>query len=142
MDGKVVEATASIAIALLVAYGIVVLRIRGGFTIFMIILIGDSFPAPDVHHPAVPDVQLAPYPQYPLGFARFLHSHLCALLHAGPAGLFSTVPSEHREADIVAGASEARILRSIYARCRCWPRSCCSCSSSPWSGTTCCSAYF
>ncbi|MGA3217849.1 MAG: carbohydrate ABC transporter permease [Acidimicrobiales bacterium] len=110
----VVGAAASIAIASLAAYGIVVLRIRGGFTIFMIIYSGTVFP-----------LQMYIIPLFRMYNSIHIYNTRWGLLLFYTAisvpfctlvlrGFYSTVPNEYRESAMVEGASEVRILRSIY----------------------------
>ncbi|HUB69742.1 MAG TPA: carbohydrate ABC transporter permease [Acidimicrobiales bacterium] len=111
----VVGAAASIVIASLAAYGIVVLRIKGGFTIFMMIYSGTVFP-----------LQMYIIPLFRMYNSVHIYNTRWGLLLFYTAisvpfctlvlrGFYSTVPGEYREAALVEGAGEARILRSVYA---------------------------
>ncbi len=111
----VVGAGASIVIASLAAYAISVLRIRGGFIVFMAIFSGTVFP---LQMYIIPLFRM--YNSLGLYDSRFglivfytaISVPFCTLVLRG---FFSTVPGELREAALVEGATEARILRSVYA---------------------------
>jgi len=99
----VVGAAASIVIASLAAYGIVVLRIRGGFTIFMVIYSGTVFP-----------LQMYIIPLFRMYNSLHIYNTRWGLLLFYTAisvpfctlvlrGFYSTVPSEYRNRPMVGG---------------------------------------
>jgi len=111
----VVGAAASIVIASLAAYAISVLRIRGGFIVFMAIFSGTVFP-----------LQMYIVPLFRMYNSIGLYDSRAGLILFYTAisvpfctlvlrGFYTTVPGELREAALVEGAGEARILRSVYA---------------------------
>jgi multiple sugar transport system permease protein len=111
----VVGAAASIVIASLAAYGIVVLRVRGAFIIFMIIFSGTVFPLQMYIIPLFRmynDVGLYDSRLGMIIFYTAISVPFCTLVLRG---FYSTVPRELREAALVEGAREVRILRSVYA---------------------------
>jgi multiple sugar transport system permease protein len=111
----VVGAAASIVIASLAAYGIVVLRIRGAFTIFLIIFSGTVFPLQMYIIPLFRmynDIGLYDSRLGMIIFYTAISVPFCTLVLRG---FYSTVPRELREAALVEGAREVRILRSVYA---------------------------
>jgi multiple sugar transport system permease protein len=110
----VVGAAASVAIASLASYAIVVLRIRGGFTIFLVIFSGTVFPLQMYIVPLFKMYNSLNLYDTRLGLFLFYTAvsvPFCTLILRG---FYSTVPREYREAALVEGASEARILGSIY----------------------------
>jgi multiple sugar transport system permease protein len=111
----VVGAAASIAIASAAAYGIVVLRVRGGFTIFMVIFSGTVFPLQMYIVPLFKMYNSIGLYDSRLGMIIFYTAISVPFCTLVLRGFYSTVPSELREAALVEGASEARILGSIYA---------------------------
>ena len=111
----VVGAAASIVIASAAAYGIVVLRIRGGFTIFMIIFSGTVFPLQMYIVPLFKMYDSTGLYDTRLGLIIFYTAISVPFCTLVLRGFYSTVPRELREAALVEGAGEARILRSIYA---------------------------
>ena len=113
----VVGASASIVIASLAAYAIVVLRIRGGFTIFLDYFFRHRVPAADVHRPVVQDVQLRRAVRFAAGDAHFLYRYLRAVLHAGLAGFL-----RHRPERAQGGGASGRGARvPDPALCLCPP---------------------
>ena len=82
----VAGAAASILIASAAAYGIVVLRVRGGFTIFMMIFSGTVFPL-QMYISRCSVCTTRSGSTIPASGDPFLHGHLGAVLHAGPARL-------------------------------------------------------
>jgi len=111
----VVGAAASIVIASLAAYGIVVLKIKGAFTIFLIIFSGTVFPLQMYIIPLFRmynDIGLYDSRLGMIIFYTAISVPFCTLVLRG---FYSTVPKELREAALVEGAHEVRILRSVYA---------------------------
>jgi multiple sugar transport system permease protein len=111
----VVGAAASIVIASLAAYGIVVLKVRGAFTIFLIIFSGTVFPLQMFIVPLFRmynDIGLYDSRLGMIIFYTAISVPFCTLVLRG---FYSTVPGELREAALVEGARELRILRSVYA---------------------------
>jgi len=111
----VVGAAASIVIASLAAYAIVVLRIRGGFTIFLVIFSATVFPLQMYIIPLFKmynSIGLYDSRWGMLIFYTAISVPFCTLVLRG---FYSTVPGELREAALVEGAAEFRILRSVYA---------------------------
>jgi len=111
----VVGAAASIIIASLAAYGIVVLRLRGGFTIFMAIFSGTVFPLQMYIIPLFKMFNSIHLYNSRLGLIIFYTAISVPFCTLVLRGFYSTVPPEYREAALVEGAREARILRSVYA---------------------------
>ena len=111
----VVGAAASIVIASLAAYGIVVLRLRGGFTIFMAIFSGTVFPLQMYIIPLFKMFNSIHLYNSRLGLIIFYTAISVPFCTLVLRGFYSTVPPEYREAALVEGAREARILRSVYA---------------------------
>jgi multiple sugar transport system permease protein len=111
----VVGAAASIIIASLAAYGIVVLRVRGGFTIFLIIFSGTVFPLQMYIIPLFKMYNSIGLYDSRLGMLIFYTAISVPFCTLVLRGFYSTVPNELREAALVEGAREFRILRSVYA---------------------------
>lgn len=110
----IVGAGASIAIASLASYSIVVLRIRGGFTIFLMIFSGTVFPLQMYIVPLFKMYNFLGIYDTRLGLFLFYTAVSVPFCTLVLRGFYSTVPSEYREAALVEGASEARILGTIY----------------------------
>ena len=110
----VVGAAASVAIASLASYAIVVLRIRGGFTIFLVIFSGTVFPLQMYIVPLFKMYNTLNLYDTRLGLFLFYTAASVPFCTLILRGFYSTVPREYREAALVEGASEARILGSIY----------------------------
>jgi multiple sugar transport system permease protein len=110
----IVGAGASIAIASLASYAIVVLRIRGGFTIFLMIFSGTVFPLQMYIVPLFKMYNYLGLYDTRLGLFLFYTAVSVPFCTLVLRGFYSTVPSEYREAALVEGASEARILGTIY----------------------------
>ena len=81
----VVGAAASIVIASLAAYAIVVLRIRGGFTIFLVIFSATVFPLQMYIIPLFRMYNSVGLYDSRLGMLHFLHRHFGPVLHPGVA---------------------------------------------------------
>jgi multiple sugar transport system permease protein len=111
----VAGAAASIVIASLAAYGIVVLRIRGGFVIFMAIFSGTVFPLQMYIIPLFKMYNTLHLYNTRAGLVLFYTAISVPFCTLVLRGFYSTVPSEYREAALVEGAHEVRILRSVYA---------------------------
>jgi multiple sugar transport system permease protein len=111
----VVGAAASIVIASLAAYAIVVLRIRGGFTIFLVIFSATVFPLQMYIIPLFKMYNSVGLYDSRLGMLIFYTAISVPFCTLVLRGFYSTVPPELREAALVEGAAEFRILRSVYA---------------------------
>ena len=113
----VVGAAASIVIASLAAYAIVVLRIRGGFTIFLIIFSATVFPLQMYIVPLFKMYNSVGLYDSRLGDAHFLYRYLRAVLHAGLAGFL-----RHRPERAQGGGASGRGARvPDPALCLCPP---------------------
>jgi multiple sugar transport system permease protein len=111
----VVGAAASIVIASLAAYAISVLRIRGGFIVFMAIFSGTVFPLQMYIVPLFRMYNSIGLYDSRLGLILFYTAISIPFCTLVLRGFYTTVPGELREAALVEGATEVRILRSVYA---------------------------
>jgi multiple sugar transport system permease protein len=110
----IVGAGASVAVASLASYAIVVLRIRGGFTIFLAIFSATVFPLQMYIVPLFKMYNSLGLYDTKLGLFLFYTAVSVPFCTLVLRGFYSTVPREYREAALVEGASETRILLSIY----------------------------
>jgi multiple sugar transport system permease protein len=110
----VVGAGASVVIASLASYAIVVLRIRGGFTIFLIVFSGTVFPLQMYIVPLFKMYNSLGLYDTRIGLFLFYTAVSVPFCTLVLRGFYSTVPREYREAALVDGVSEARILGKIY----------------------------
>jgi multiple sugar transport system permease protein len=110
----IVGAGASVAIASLASYAIVVLRIRGGFTIFLIVFSGTVFPLQMYIVPLFKMYNYLGLYDTRIGLFIFYTAVSVPFCTLVLRGFYSTVPREYREAALVEGVSEARILGKIY----------------------------
>jgi multiple sugar transport system permease protein len=110
----IVGAGASIAIASLASYAIVVLRIRGGFTIFLVVFSGTVFPLQMYIVPLFKMYNYLGLYDTRIGLFIFYTAVSVPFCTLVLRGFYSTVPREYREAALVEGVSEARILGKIY----------------------------
>ncbi len=101
----VVGAAASIVIASLAAYAIVVLRIRGGFTIFLIIFSATVFPLQMYIVPLFKMYNSVGLYDSRLGMLIFYTAISVPFCTLVLRGFYSTVPNELREAALVEGAA-------------------------------------
>ena len=136
----VVGAAASIVIASLAAYAIVVLRIRGGFTIFLVIFSATVFP-----------LQMYIIPLFKMYNSVGLYDSRLGMLifYTAISVPFCTLVLarflQHRPERAQRGGASGRGAPSSGScapsmpPCPCRRPWCFSCSSSPGSGTTCCS---
>jgi ABC-type glycerol-3-phosphate transport system permease component len=111
----VVGATASIVVASLAAYAISVLRIRGAFIIFLAIFSGTVFPLQMYIVPLFKMYNSLGLYDSRLGLILFYTAISVPFCTLVLRGFYTTVPSELREAALVEGATEVRVLRSVYA---------------------------
>ena len=111
----VLGAALSIIIASAAAYGIVVLRVRGAFLIFMAIFSGTVFPLQMYIVPLFRMYNSLGLYDTRLGLILFYTAISVPFCTLVLRGFYSTVPRELREAALVEGATEGRVLRSIYA---------------------------
>lgn len=110
----IVGASASIIIASLASYAIVVLRIRGGFTLFLAIFSATVFPLQMYIVPLFKMYNSLGLYDTKFGMFVFYTAVSVPFCTLVLRGFYSTVPREFREAALVEGASEARILLSLY----------------------------
>ncbi len=111
----VVGAAASIVIASFAAYAISVLRIRGGFIIFLAVFSGTVFPLQMYIVPLFKMYNTIGLYDSRLGMILFYTAISVPFCTLVLRGFYTTVPGELREAALVEGATEARVLRSVYA---------------------------
>jgi ABC-type glycerol-3-phosphate transport system permease component len=109
-----VGAAASILIASLASYAIVVLRIRGGFTIFLAIFSATVFPLQMYIIPLFRMFNSLHLYDTRLGLFLFYTAVSVPFCTLVLRGFYSTVPRDYREAALVEGAAEMRVLRLIY----------------------------
>jgi multiple sugar transport system permease protein len=109
-----VGAGASILIASLASYAIVVLRIRGGFTIFLAIFSATVFPLQMYIIPLFRMFNSLHLYDTRLGLFLFYTAVSVPFCTLVLRGFYSTVPRDYREAALVEGAAEIRVLRLIY----------------------------
>jgi multiple sugar transport system permease protein len=110
----VVGAGASILIASLASYAIVVLRIRGGFTIFLAIFSATVFPLQMYIIPLFRMFNSLDLYDTRLGMFLFYTAVSVPFCTLVLRGFYSTVPRDYREAALVEGAPELRVLQLIY----------------------------
>ncbi len=110
----VVGAGASILIASLASYAIVVLRIRGGFTIFLAIFSATVFPLQMYIIPLFRMFNSLDLYDTRLGMFLFYTAVSVPFCTLVLRGFYSTVPRDYREAALVEGAPEIRVLQLIY----------------------------
>jgi multiple sugar transport system permease protein len=110
----VVGAGASIVVASLASYAIVVLRVRGGFSIFLVIFTVTVFPLQMYIIPLFRMYNSLGIYDTRLGLFLFYTAVSIPFCTLVLRGFYSTVPSEYREAALVEGARELRVLRLIY----------------------------
>ncbi len=110
----VVGAGASILIASLASYAIVVLRIRGGFTIFLAIFSATVFPLQMYIIPLFRMFNSLHLYDTRLGMFLFYTAVSVPFCTLVLRGFYSTVPRDYREAALVEGAPEIRVLQLIY----------------------------
>jgi multiple sugar transport system permease protein len=110
----VVGAAASILIASLASYAIVVLRIRGGFTIFLAIFSATVFPLQMYIIPLFRMFNSLNLYDTRLGMFLFYTAVSVPFCTLVLRGFYSTVPRDYREAALVEGAPEIRVLQLIY----------------------------
>jgi len=110
----VVGAGASILIASLASYAIVVLRIRGGFTIFLAIFSATVFPLQMYIIPLFRMFNSLNIYDTRLGMFLFYTAVSVPFCTLVLRGFYSTVPRDYREAALVEGAPEIRVLQLIY----------------------------
>ncbi len=110
----VVGAGASILIASLASYAIVVLRIRGGFTIFLAICSATVFPLQMYIIPLFRMFNSLHLYDTRLGMFLFYTAVSVPFCTLVLRGFYSTVPRDYREAALVEGAPEIRVLQLIY----------------------------
>jgi multiple sugar transport system permease protein len=105
---------ASILIASLASYAIVVLRIRGGFTIFLAIFSATVFPLQMYIIPLFRMFNSLDLYDTRLGMFLFYTAVSVPFCTLVLRGFYSTVPRDYREAALVEGAPEIRVLQLIY----------------------------
>ena len=110
----IVGAAASILIASLASYAIVVLRIRGGFTIFLAIFSATVFPLQMYIIPLFRMFNSLDLYDTRLGMFLFYTAVSVPFCTLVLRGFYSTVPRDYREAALVEGAAEIRVLQLIY----------------------------
>ena len=110
----VVGAGASIVIASLASYAIVVLRIRGGFTVFLAIFSATVFPLQMYIIPLFRMFNSLHLYDTRLGLFLFYTAVSVPFCTLVLRGFYSTVPRDYREAALVEGARELRVLQLIY----------------------------
>jgi ABC-type glycerol-3-phosphate transport system permease component len=110
----VVGAGASILIASLASYAIVVLKIRGGFTIFLAIFSATVFPLQMYIIPLFRMFNSLHLYDTRLGLFMFYTAVSVPFCTLVLRGFYSTVPRDYREAALVEGAHEIRVLQLIY----------------------------
>lgn len=111
----VAGAALSITVASAAAYGIVVLRVRGAFVIFMVIFSGTVFPLQMYIVPLFKMYNSLGLYDTQLGLILFYTAISVPFCTLVLRGFYSTVSTELRESALVEGATEMRVLRSIYA---------------------------